>query len=151
MKNKLARRQRLELLKNPFVLTLFFTIIQLIIASLIAFILFNLIKIEPFNVSTGASIAAATIVGWVYSIIFKEVVPKILRIKVGSILAILHLIIITIVSIDVGFGLENFKDPISFIFVLAQLGDSILIFFLTYFSIWLGGKIYEENLKKRKN
>ncbi len=105
-------------LKNWFVWAIGLFVVAFIIA-LILTLIFEYFKWQ-IGIGAAASSGAAVIIGGIYSKIFKEVMPKNLRLKIALFDAAISLIIIIVVSYKVGMlSAESVKDSTFYIFYQA--------------------------------
>ena len=136
-------------LKNWFV----WAIVLFVVAFIIALILTLIFEYFKWQIGIGAaaSSGAAVIVGGIYSKIFKEVMPKNLRLKIALFDAAISLIIITVVSYKVGMlSPESVKDPIFYIFLSSVILGGVVGSLMLYWLLWLGGKAYITEKKQKK-
>jgi len=138
-----------SLLKNWFVLAILLFVVVFIIALMLTLI-FEYFKWQ-IGIGTAASSGAAVIVGGIYSKIFKEIMPKNLRLKIALFDAAISLIIFTVVSYKVGMlSAESLKYPIFYIFLSSIILGGIVGFLILYWLLWLGGKAYMTEKKQKK-
>ena len=131
MKNK-------KLLKNPWILAGILLGIELIISFIINIVMEML---GSSRLGVGGIIAASS-VGQIYANAFKEIMPKILRLKVTG--------IYMAVQVIVGSLYIYFFESIDIVLICILLGVFLIYSLLVYWLLGSSGKMYLKALEKRK-